>query len=334
VKTLSAALALIGFLLATALIGWFGFSEVLAATLTAGWSGFFLLAAWQMVLFVPLAAAWGIIVPTRDGKKPRIFPWGIFLWGRMVRDAAGNCLPFSHMGGFVAGARAVTLHGMAWPLATASTLVDVTAEVLAQIAFAAIGVVILVAHAPDSTLAMPVAIGLAVALPALGAFIGLQQGAVTIFGKLGQRIAGEWSFLRAQERVAVLQIELSLLYGHTGRLALGSAIHLLAWIGTGVGGWIAFRLLGADISLVDALAIEGLLHAVLAVAFLVPGYAGVQEVSYVALGAAFGVPPEIALGVSLLRRARDIAVGIPILLVWQLVEARRWRQRGTRPSSG
>jgi putative membrane protein len=328
VKTLSATLALVGFLLATALIGWFGFSEVLTATLAAGWSGLLLLTAWQIVLFVVLAAAWAVIVPPRETRRA----W-IFLWGRMVRDAAGNCLPFSHMGGFVAGARAVTLHGMAWPLATASTLVDVTAEVLAQIAFAAIGLVILIAHAPDSALALPVAAGLAVALPAMGAFIWLQQGAVKIFGKLGQRIAGEW-FADAQERVAVLREEISLLYGHAGRLALGSAIHLLAWIGTGIGGWIAFRLLGAEISLVDALAIEALLHAVLAVAFLVPGYAGVQEAAYLALGAAFGVPPEIALGVSLLRRARDIAVGIPILLVWQFFEARRWRQRGTRPSSG
>jgi putative membrane protein len=328
VKTLSVALALIGFLLATALIGWFGFSEVMAATLAAGWFGLLLLAAWQMVLFLVLAAAWDVIAPAREARRP----W-IFLWGRMVRDAAGNCLPFSHMGGFVAGARTVTLHGVAWPLATASTLVDVTAEVLAQIAFAAIGVVILIAHAPDSALALPVAIGLAIAMPATGAFIWLQQGAVTIFGKLGQRIAGEW-FADAQERVVVLQTELSLLYGHTGRLALGSAIHLLAWIGTGIGGWITFRLLGAEISLLDALAIEALLHAVLAVAFLVPGYVGVQEAAYLALGAAFGVPPEIALGVSLLRRARDLAVGVPVLLVWQFIEARRWRQRGTRPSSG
>ena len=59
----------------------------------------------------------------------------------MVRDSAGNCLPFSQMGGFVLGARAVTLQGVGWPLATASTVVDVTAEFLAQIAFAGIGIV-------------------------------------------------------------------------------------------------------------------------------------------------------------------------------------------------
>jgi hypothetical protein len=81
-----------------------------------------------------------------------------------------------------------------------------------------------------------------------------------------------------------------------------------------------------DIDLMGALAIEGLLHAVLATAFIVPGYAGIQEAAYASLGSIFGLPAEISLGVSLLRRARDLAVGVPILLVWQLVEVRRLRR--------
>jgi hypothetical protein len=45
----------------------------------------------------------------------------------------------------------------------------------------------------------------------------------------------------------------------------------------------------------------------------------------------FGIPPEISLGVSLLRRARDIAIGIPVLLIWQWIEVRRLRY--PKPSS-
>jgi glycosyltransferase 2 family protein len=33
----------------------------------------------------------------------------------------------------------------------------------------------------------------------------------------------------------------------------------------------------------------------------------------------------MSLAVSLIRRARDVAVGVPILLVWQLFEVRRLR---------
>jgi hypothetical protein len=44
------------------------------------------------------------------------------------------------------------------------------------------------------------------------------------------------------------------------------------------------------------------------------------------LAAVFGVPPEAALSVSLLRRARDMALGIPILLAWQATELRGLRK--------
>jgi hypothetical protein len=80
-----------------------------------------------------------------------------------------------------------------------------------------------------------------------------------------------------------------------------------------------------------ALAIEALLHALLIPAFVIPGYAGVQEAGYAGIGTLFGIPPEISLGVSLLRRARDIAIGIPVLLIWQWIEVRRLRY--PKPSS-
>jgi putative membrane protein len=241
-----------------------------------------------------------------------------------VRDSAANCLPFSQMGGFVLGARAVTLHGIAWPLATASTVVDVTAEFLAQLGFAAIGLAILLVRSPGHYLAAPLVVGLVLALAAGVAFIWLQQGAAPIFAKLGKRIAGD-RFAGAQTQVDLLQTELAQLYTRPGHLALGCAIHLIGWLGTGIGGWIAFRLVGADIDLPAALAIEALLHVGLAAAFLVPGNIGVQEVFYIALGTIFGVPAELSLAVSLIRRARDLALGIPVLLVWQWVEVRRLR---------
>ncbi len=37
----------------------------------------------------------------------------------------------------------------------------------------------------------------------------------------------------------------------------------------------------------------------------------------------FGLRPEIGLALSLLRRARDIAIGIPVLLAWHGMEGRQ-----------
>ncbi len=318
-KKLSIALALAGLLLGTALIGWFGIDRVVSGVRRVGWGDFAVIVGWQLVLFAVLGLAWDAIVPAREARRP----W-VFVWGRMVRDASANCLPFSQVGGFVFGARAATLQGVSWSLATASTVVDVTAEFLAQLAFTAIGLGVLLARAPESSLAVPVEVGLGLAVMAGVALIWLQQGAAPLFAKLGRRIAGRW-FENAQDRVDVLQAELTLIYGHTVRLAIGFLVHLLGWLGTGVAGWITYRALGVPIDFDDALAIEALLSALAAIAFLVPVNAGVQEAGYAGLGAIFGVPPELSLGVSLVRRARDLAVGIPILLLLQFLEMRHLR---------
>ncbi len=318
-KTLSVALAVLGLLLGTLLVGWFGAGRVLAGVLSVGWGGFAIVLGWQLLLFVILGLAWDAIVPRRQAR----LVW-LFVWGRMVRDASANCLPFSQVGGFVFGARAVTLHGVGWSVATASTVVDVTAEFLAELAFTGIGLGILIARAPDSRLAVPVEVGLGLAVMAGLALVGLQQGAAPLFARMGGYIAGR-RFSDARERVEVLQAELSLIYGHTLRLTIGFAVHLIAWLGTGLAGWITYHLLGVPIDFDDALAIEALLAAASAAAFLVPVNAGVQEAGYAGLGAIFGVAPELSLAVSLVRRARDLALGVPILLVWQFFEMRRLR---------
>jgi putative membrane protein len=318
-KKLSIALAVVGILLSTLLVGWFGFGRVIGAIGRVGWREFALIVGWQLVLFIPLGLAWDAIVPV----PARWRPW-VFIWGRMVRDVACNLLPFSQIGGFVIGARAATLLGVPWPLATASTVVDVTAEFLAEVAFTGIGLGILLSRAPNSALAIPLEVGLGLAVVAGAALVWLQQGAAPVFAGIGGRIAGRW-FGNAAEGADILQGELSLIYGHAFRLASGFTLHLIGWIGTGAAGWIAYRALGVSIDFDDALGIEALLSAMAAIAFLVPVNAGIQEAGYAGFGAIFGVPPELSLAVSLVRRGRDLAVGIPVLLVWQFFELRRLR---------
>ena len=334
-KTLSIALAVLGLLAGTVLIGWFGFDQVAKALLSIGWHGLGLLLACQVLLFALLGVAWNVIAtPAGAGLL-----W-VFVWGRLVRDAAANCLPFSAVGGFVLGARAITLHGVAWPLATASVVVDVTAEMLAQLALTLIGLCLLIAHDPASPLALPLAIGLGLAIAATAGLIAAQRGAGSILASLVRRIARSW-FGDARDRVSLLQGEVDRIYARRFRLALGALLHLLGWIGTAFITWVAYRLLGLDVGFADALAIEALLRAVVSVAFVVPASAGVQEAGYAGIGALFGIPPELSLGVSLLSRARDLAIGVPVLLAWQCFEVRRLRlarmprqlRRG-RPSSG
>jgi hypothetical protein len=76
--------------------------------------------------------------------------------------------------------------------------------------------------------------------------------------------------------------------------------------------------------------LESMLYAVRTSAFVVPNAVGVQEGAYILLGATFGLSPEMALALSLLKRARDLAIGLPTIGVWQALEGGRlWRRRTT-----
>ena len=312
-RRVSILLALLGLAVAAALVLRFDAGDVWRAMLSVGWQGAAILLAWQALLYLILGLAWSTIQPG--------LPTPTLIWGRMVRDAATACLPFSPVGGYVIGARALTLRGAPWPTAAGGTVVDVSAELAAQLLFALFGLLVLLAVRPGDSLALPIALGLAMLLIFIGTAITQRNRIGAIVQALAARLLGNAAQLAGQ--FDALRDEMACLYGRPVRLLLGTSLHLTGWFATGLGTWISLRLLGHAPGLFGILALEALLDAAVAAAFLVPGAAGVQEAGYVGLGAIFGVPPEIALSVSLLRRAREISWGLPILGLWQWQELRR-----------
>jgi glycosyltransferase 2 family protein len=306
-------IAALGFVLALYLVMYVGLGAVLAAAVAVGWGGFAILCLYGLGLFVLLGAAWHVLIPDSSlaGLK-------IFVWARMVRDAAAEVLPFSQLGGIVLGARAAILHGVSPPLAFASMIVDVTTEMLAQIAYIALGIVILSARAPRSSLTEIFVIGLVLAAVAGGLFLALQRYGHWMTGELRARLLPF-----AVGPAAAVTAWLDAIYRHPARVGLSVALHFAGWIASAIGTWIAFRLMGVRVDLASVMAIESLVYATRSAAVLVPNALGVQEAAYAVLGPLFGVGAEFGLAVSLLKRARDIAVGVPILLIWQAVEGQR-----------
>ncbi len=319
-KKLSVALALFGLVLGTLLVGSFGFRNVVGAVLSAGWAAFAMICLWQVLIFQPLGLAWEQLGRARGLRRPLLF-----IWGRMVRDAAANCLPFSQLGGFVFGTRAIVLHGIAWPTAAATTIVDITAEFLAEVAFVGVGLSVLLARAPKADVEIPVEVGLGIAILVGILLIWVQRGATPLFARIAGRIAGR-RMQGARRRFELLQSEMAAIYRDTGRLAACFGLHLVGWLASGFADWIAYRAIGVPVQVDQALAIEALVSAFGALTFLVPVGAGVLEASYAGFGALFGIPAEMSLAASLIRRARDVTVGVPILLAWQIVEVRRLRE--------
>lgn len=317
-KLLPACFALAGVVVITALVVYFGAADVLRVLTSVSLAGFGAYVLAQLGILAGLGLCWRTLLPPRQMGS-----YWLCTWGRAVRDATGEFLPFSQVGGFVLGARVITMGGVSTADAIASTLGDVTTEFLAQLVFIGIGLSILARKAPGSELLLPVAIGLCVAVVlGVGLILAQRGSGAKIFRALALRIAGTTGE-GAAANIDRLQQALDIIYGERDRLALAALFHLFCWFGTATASYIGFHALGVDISFADTVCVEAMLHAIMALAFFIPGRAGIQEAAYTALGGIFGVPPDVALSLSLLRRARDFVVAVPVLIVWQGLEAKK-----------
>jgi glycosyltransferase 2 family protein len=316
---LPACLMLAGVAVITGLVIYFGVGDVAKALASVQPKNFALYILAQLGITAGLGLCWRMLLHSRDHGS-----YWLCVWGRLVRDATGEFLPFSQVGGYVLGARVITLHGVNASDAAASTLGDVTTEFLAELVFIGIGLSILAHLAPHSELVVPVAIGLCVAVVMGVGLVLVQRGGGTLFRTITLKIAGTAGG-GAVAQLDRLQAALDRMYAERERLALAAFFHVVCWFGTATASYVGFHALGVPLPFTTAIAIEAMLHAIMAMAFFVPGRVGIQEAAYTLLGTMFGIPPEIALSLSLLRRARDFVIAVPVLLVWQGIEARRLR---------
>lgn len=322
-----AGLAL-GLLLLVGLTLGFGWRPVLAAVASISPLGFLAVCgAWLGVLTL-LGSAWMLVA--RGGEARGLFG---FAWARAVREAASDLLPFSQFGGLVVGAdvasRALKLSSaVIW----ASLVVDLTTEMAAQLIYTLGGVAglgwRLTRGAPAATAGEDVVAGSTVLWGGLALLVA---GAVVTVGfVLLQRRGVGWAASVAQrwlpgavKGAADIQEELDLAYGRRGRLLASVGVHGVGWIASGLVSWWMLQLMSAPLPLLAVLTVESLMYAAKSFGFAIPGALGVQEAAYALIGPLFGLPPQTALALSLLKRARDIAVGAPTLVLWRVAAARR-----------
>ena len=310
--------AAVGLAAIGALVAHFGADAVLTSLLAIGWRGLAAICMIHLVLIAVMGIAWWALVPGA--------PAGVFIWGRLIRDAGAEVLPLSQMGGLVLGARAVTVAGVSGPVATASTIVDLTLEFFAKLAYTALGLFLLFRLRPASAEALPITAGLATAGLIAIAFVVVQRHGFNLFDRFARALGRGWAD-RSAAGAASVHLELGHIYRRRASLWNGFLLHLACWVAGALEVWVALRLADRPLDFAIVLVIESLLYAIRTVAFAIPNAVGVQEGAYILLGGAFGLTPEMALALSLLKRARDLAIGLPALGAWQAIEGGRlWRR--------
>jgi glycosyltransferase 2 family protein len=321
-KIVASIAALLGASAAALLVSHYGLGAVGAALASVGWAGFLGIVSIQFATAATCGIAWFVLLPPHD--RP---PLWIFVWLRLLRNAGSDVLPLSQLAGIVLGVRSATLAGLSSNMSAASTVVDVTMELLSQLAYTGIAATLLVSLSAQSRLITPVAVGLGFAAIVAVLCILAQRRAFPLLKRLAHVLAKKWASV-AINGVTVVQAGIDAIYCQRPRLFTAFSLHLLAWIAEAGGIWLALRIMGRPLAPGPVFAIEGLLQAARCAAFIVPNAFGVQEATYVVLGGVFGLGPETSLSLSLLKRARDLSLGIPLLVTWQIVEGRLlWKNR-------
>jgi len=286
-----------------------------------GWAGAILYYLYSLGVFVLLGGAWLTAAP---GERTRRIV--TFTWARLIREAVADLLPFSQIGGIIVGTRTLISHGVAKPRVYASMIVDMTTEMASQVLFTFFGLAAMASLllGEHGAALRPAVMGGTAALIAIMALVIFgQRPLLSLASRLARHVLPT-----AAGGFDAVDAELSRIYSHRRHIALSFLFNLAGWAASAAGAWILLRLIGVPLPLLWVLAIESLIFTVRSVAFAVPGAIGFQEAAYVLVGPLFGLPPEIALALSIAKRARDVAIGLPALLAWQLIEARSVLARG------
>lgn len=309
-------LTVAGLAVAAAVVGSVGVAPVLASIRAIGVTGFLVFCLWSVPVLTVLGGAWAAVAPGSG------VPFRDFVWARTVREGATDVLPFSQIGGLVVGGRALSARRVPEPLVYASMIADLTTEMASQLVFTLAGVGMLAlalqgGDDPNGTLKLALG-GLALTVAIMAAFALGQGRALDLAAKLGERLLPSLASSMQAVRTALADC-----YRDRRRVLLSFALNLLAWVLSAAGAWIALRFMGVDLPLTAVLAIEALIFAVRSIGFAIPGAIGVQEGAYALIGPVFGLDPQTGVALSLIKRARDLVIGVPALLVWQVRESRQ-----------
>jgi putative membrane protein len=317
-----------GFMLVVYLIIDSGAADVAHAMLVIGW--------WliPITLFhlVPLglsAFSWRELLPA--STRPRA---STVMWIRWIRESMNSLLPVASIGGDIASVRLARLRGVPGAQAAASMIVDTTVGAATQLIFVMSGVALLLMRSTERNVlvvAWAVLIGTGVFFASIAAFVIFQhRGLFAGSAKLALRaLPGRWVSAFAAGASAIDDAVVAA-YRAGPIMLRASVLRLIGWAAGAGEIWLVMQALGQPLGMIDAFILESLGSGIRAAAFMLPGALGALEGGFVLFGALFGLPADTGLAISLSKRVRELALGLPGLSVWHWIEGHYLLRRSTR----
>jgi putative membrane protein len=289
-----------------------GLAAVFATLALAGW-GLLALALFHLLPLVIDAAAIDVLLAARRASMRDA------VVARWVGESASSLMPAGQIGGPLLMVRKLSQRGAPAAEAAAAITVSATVQTFALLVFALMGAVLLGLRAGHSAAASPSATPILLASGVLalcaGCFYLLQRRG--LFGKMMRvavRFAGQRDGARMLSHADAIDAAVNTTYRRTRPVTASFGLSLIGWVvGTGEV-WLILRLFGHEVSWSDALVLESLGQAIRGAGFAIPGSLGVQEGGYLLLASLTGLRPEMALALSLAKRARELLLAVPGLV--------------------
>ena len=296
-----------------------GASQVGAAFATAGWA-IIVVVVYHFVVPVFLdAVAWWVLFPRSDR-----LPLRKLFWMRWVGESVSTLVPSAAVGGDIVRARLAAINGVPLPISAGSVLVDITLGVFTQAGFTMLGLALLVDATGQKSFVRPTLVGTLLGILAVAGFYFAQRlGMFRFLGLIVARLANSPEWQSLVQSGETLDRAIRGLYARRRGVAMCCAWTIISLVGGSGEIWIALHALGLPATLVNALILQSMALTIRSAAFAVPGGLGVQEGGYLVVGNLLGIPGNAAFALSLIARMRELALGIPGLVVWQMIEGRR-----------
>ena len=283
-----------------------------------------LVCAWHALPLWLDAHAW------RRVSSVELRPLDALVW-RWYSESVNALLPVAQVGGDVLRARAWSRTGVALSTSAVIVSLDVVAAAVAQLPFTLLGVAALAEVDELSLLVVCVGL-LLLGLVGPRSFVCWRDVAPAAAQRLQACFATRaWMQpLREQSLNLSHKARAAWRQSSLGQWRESVIWHWLGWC-AGVGEiWLGLQLLGVPVSLAEALVLESMLQAARSLAFFVPSALGVQEAAIVVAGLALGIDLHSLLSMALLKRARELCLGAPGIVLWFVAE---WRYQRANPRS-
>jgi putative membrane protein len=312
-RRLGALAWLVGLCLLAGLIATGNRQEITAAIALAGWS-LGLVAVAHLGTLLADTLGWRAVVAAP--RRPGLGSMAVKRW---IGTSVNSLLPVAQIGGEFVRAQLLARAGVAGPVAGASVVVDLTAGLFTQVLFILLGIALFLEHRGGAGWPLHLAGGLGLFSAFLVGFgVAQHRGLFLRLARIVERATRGRAWQGLVGSAATLDRAIVTSYQNRSKLALCACWRSLGWLWGSVEIWLAFWLLGHPIGLAEAVILESLGQALRSAGFALPGGLGAQESGIVAGGALLGIAPTIVLAVALIKRARELAYGVPGLIAWSL----------------